>query len=902
MIRLFYVLLGFIGLIVVLLMVLEQDLPDVDSLKDVQMQVPLQIFTSDHKLIAEYGQMHRIPVTLDQVPPQLVNAIIATEDKRYWDHSGIDVLGLGRAAVELALTGRKSQGGSTITMQVARNFFLSRKKTYIRKLREILLALRINHELDKHKILELYINKVYLGYRSYGFAAAARVYYGKSLNQLTLPELAVLAGLPKAPSAINPIVNPKGALERRNLVLKNMYEQKYIDQATYEQAIKTPLTASFHNLPVQIDAPYVGEMVRDAMVQQYGEDAYAKGLVITTTIDSRDQLAANNSLRAALLNYDIRHGYRGPVTHWDPSDQSDWQKKLSNMPTVGDLMPAVILSVGDQQATAMTRPGDQVTIPWQGIKWAGKALVKGWKGPAPTSAGQVMQVGDVVYLNHLSGSNWALSEIPQIQGALVSLNPTNGAIQAVVGGFDFHYSKFNRATDALRQPGSSFKPFIYSAALEKGYTLASLINDAPIVSDSSAAGIWRPQNDERKFGGPTRLRVGLAMSLNLVSIRLLQAIGTSYAIDYIQKLGFDPQALPDNLTLALGTGDLTPMQATAGFAIFANGGYKVAPYFIQQVVDNDNKVIFQATPLQACDTCTDSADTPNADQNNTSTLAPRVITPQNAYLITSAMQSVIQFGTGHYAKALGRSDLAGKTGTSNDLRDTWFAGFNSDIVTVCWVGYDQPQSTHEHGAQAALPMWMDYMRQALAGKPEHTMPEPPGIVSVKIDPKTGLRARPGQHDAIFEIFRKDNVPTAIAPLAAANENDVLTATEAPTTAAAPSLPAPAATPVPTETAPAAPTAPATTTPEPATPTAPATTVPPTAPAAPAATPSAPVTDATPTVTVPAPAATPTPATPTPGTPVTSATPVAPSTPATTPPVNNNSDPDKKDSDSSQPLF
>lgn len=786
--RLFYTLLLLAGLFALLLIILEQDLPDVATLTDFKIQVPLRVYTSDHKLLAEYGAMRRSPIELRDVPPQLLDAIIATEDKRYWEHSGIDILGLGRAAVQLVITGRKTQGGSTITMQVARNFFLSSKKTYIRKIREILLAMKIDHELDKHTILGLYVNKVYLGYRAYGFSAAANLYYGKPLNQLTLAQLAMLAGLPKAPSSINPLVNPVAAKERRSHVLLNMYEQHYITKEQYDQASSEPLNASYHALSIGVDAPYIGEMVRDAIVKQYGEEAYTKGIEVITTINSRQQLAANKAVRNAILNYSIRHGYAGPITNI--SDPSLWLSHINHMSTVGGLMPAVITGVSDQSATALIQGGNSITIPWQGIQWAGAMLTNGWRGPTPANAGQVIKVGDVVYLNHnTTNDQWSLSQLPRIQAALVALNPVNGGITALVGGFDFHQSKFNRATDALRQPGSGFKPFIYSAALNKGFTLASIVNDAPIVANSqSEAGVWRPQNDSRTFGGPTRLRVALAKSLNLVSIRLLQMVGLSYTIDYINNMGFDQQPLPHELTLALGVNDITPLQMAAGLATFANSGYQVKPYFIDSIIDanNNNKILFQANPTVACETCVDNDPAPATPPANTSAptatknmptpvYATRVITPDNAYQITSAMQSVIQDGTGRAAKVLGRHDLAGKTGSTQDLRDAWFSGFNSDIVTVTWLGFDQPQSTHEHGAQGALPMWIDFMRQALANSPEHTMPRPANIVTVKIDPVTGLLARPGQSNAIFEIFPQDLVPKMHAPAQNSNQNDLLTA-------------------------------------------------------------------------------------------------------------------------------
>lgn len=779
--KLFYALFILVGCFAVLLVYLEQDLPNVESLKNTQLQVPLRIYTADHRLLAEFGEKRRIPIELKDTPPLLINALIATEDKRFWEHGGIDILGLGRAAIQLAITGEKTQGGSTITMQVARNFFLSSKKSYIRKLREILLALKIDHELTKEQILYLYINKVYLGHRAYGFGAASMIYFGKPLKELNLSEIAVLAGLPKAPSTINPITNPERAEDRRNHVLLNMYEQNYISKAQYDTALKTKLRAEYHAAPLWIDAPYAAEMVRDAMVQQYGDDAYTKGLIVTTTLDSRLQLAANKALRTALLAYTQRHGYRGPIKNIGTPDSADSAvDEIRDLPIVNGLAPAVIMSVDTDSATAILYNRQNVSLPWTGLVWAGKALGKGWKGPAPKTASEILKVGDVVYLNQ-TNSGWELSQIPEVQGGLVSLNPMTGAINAVVGGFSFGQSKFNRVTDAMRQPGSGFKPFIYSAALAKGFTLASVINNAPIVTSDSSdeAGIWRPQNDDLRFSGPTRLREALAKSYNLVSIRLLQAVGVPFTVDYIKKMGFDPQALPENLTLALGTGDITPMQMAIGYATFANGGYSIKPYFIQSVVssEEDNKVLFQAQPQIACATCDDSS----IDNNNNNaannqggpSYAPRVISAQNAYLIASALQTVIQEGTGKSAKVLGRSDLSGKTGTTNDLKDNWFSGFNRDVLAICWVGFDQPRSTYEHGAQAALPMWIDFMRQTLAGQPEHAVPRPAGIVNMKIDPNTGLRARPGQANAMFEIFMEGSAPTQIAPPSAGGSQNAL---------------------------------------------------------------------------------------------------------------------------------
>jgi penicillin-binding protein 1A len=612
-------------------------LPDVSVLNDVTLQVPLRVYSADGKLIAEYGSKRRAPVSINQVPKQLIQAIIATEDARFYSHPGVDLIGIVRAAIAVISSGHKVQGASTITMQVARNFYLSPKKTYSRKIKEILLAIKIDKELSKDKILELYLNKVYFGSRAYGVSAAAHVYYGKSLNELTLPELAMIAGLPQAPSRNNPLNDPEAALMRRNHVLKRMLDVGYIDKKTYEAAIKAPITTHYHQDRVQLDAPYVAEMVRAAMVMMYGPRAYDSGLNVYTTISSELQNDATDALQSGLVAYSVRHGMRR-------------------------------------------------------------------------------------------------SAIPKVQGAIVVLNPENGAVLALNGGYDFEYSAFNRALQAERQPGSSFKPFLYSAALAKGFTLATTINDAPImVRDSGENSWWRPENDDDQFYGPTRLRVALAESRNLVSIRLLSEIGIPYALDYIQRFGFDSNELPHTLSLALGSGVITPMQLAEGYAVFANGGHQVTPYFINKIVDENGKVIYQAKPK----------------------LGEQVITQQNAYLMTQAMKSVIQNGTAEGAKILNRHDLAGKTGTTNNQIDAWFSGFNSNVLATVWVGFDNSQtSLHEYGAQVALPIWINFMKNALANQPEATMPEPAGIVTARINPKTGLLASSREKNAIFEIFQK----------------------------------------------------------------------------------------------------------------------------------------------------
>ncbi len=741
---------------------LSAQLPDVNALNTVQYQVPLRVYTQEGLLIAEYGEKRRIPVALNQIPPLLVNAFIATEDERFWDHPGVDPKGLMRAGFYLVTTGKKVQGGSTITMQVARNFFLDNKKTFSRKFKEILLALKINNTLDKNKILELYLNKIYLGNRAYGVAAAAQVYYGETLSQLTLPQMAVIAGLPKAPSTLNPLVDPKAALDRRNHVLQRMYEQHYINQSQYDAAITAPITdAKYHGPSIQVDAPYLAEMVRNTLVALYGNDAYTDGFQVYTTIFAKDQRVANKALRNNLLAYDERHGYRGPEQHFKgsstPQQIGVWQKALTQMPIINGLQPAVVVRVDTQTFSAVLAQGQPVTVPWTGMSWAKPYRDSKYPGPSPKTAGNIVKVGDVIRLEHV-GSAWQLSQIPEAQAAIVALDPKNGAIRALTGGFDFSSSNFNRVTQAQRQTGSSFKPYIYTAALAKGDTLATVINDAPLViNDPSLDTLWRPQNDTHEFYGPTRLRWALTKSQNLVSIRLLRNIGLPYAIDYLTHFGFNPDTLPHGLSLALGTANVTPLEQARGYAVFANGGYRINPYFIEQISDSQQHILFQANPQVACEPCILGQPAPAAIADH---LAPQAVDPQDAYLMNSALQDVIRQGTGQSAKVLERSDLAGKTGTTQDQNDAWFAGFNADLVTVAWVGFDSPRSLYEFGAEAALPIWIDFMGQILDGQPEHTMPQPPGIVRIRIDKNTGLPASADDPNSMFEVFREGALPSA----------------------------------------------------------------------------------------------------------------------------------------------
>lgn len=735
---------------------IEYQLPDIDELNTIQLQSPLQVFTQDGKLIASYGEKRRIPIPFDHIPKTLIDAVLATEDQRYFMHSGIDVPGLMRAAIQLVLTGRKTQGGSTITMQVARTFYLSRHKTFGRKLREILLALKIDHKLSKQKILELYLNQIFFGNRAYGVAAAAEIYYGKLLNQLTLDQYAMLAGLPKAPSSLNPLANPEAAKKRRDHVLLRMLEMHDIDEKTYQAAIATPLNAQYHNLRTEVTAPYAAELVRQQVEQMYGDSVYTDGIKIYTTLDSRLQNAANQAVFRHLLAYDQRHGYRGPSDNLgmpDLTTMEKWEKILKSIPVINHLQPAAVIDMTKKTITVLRANGTMMTIPWTGLSWARKQINENYLGRLPKKASDIAKLGDVIRIMP-TPEGWRLAQLPKAEAGLVVLNPVNGEILALVGGFDFQTSRFNRITSAERQPGSSFKPFIYSAAFDKGYTLATIINDAPIVIENPTDNsVWRPQNNERQFNGPTRLREALIHSLNLVSIRLLELIGVHYAVDYIQRFGFSSSQIPPELSIALGTPLVTPLQMATGYAVFANTGFKVVPFAIDHIQNVNGHVIYQARPLVACPHC--SANELHRDNTH----APRVISAQNAFLVTSALHDVIQHGTGREARSLQRNDLAGKTGTTQNQVDAWFVGYNPELVAVAWVGFDQPRSLHEFGAQAALPMWMDFMQTALKNYPDHPIEQPPGIVSVRIDPITGKRTSANNPLAMFEYFMAPYVPS-----------------------------------------------------------------------------------------------------------------------------------------------
>jgi penicillin-binding protein 1A len=725
-------------------------LPDVNELKSVQMQVPLRIYTSDQKLMAEFGEKRRIPLTYDQFPPQMIQAILAAEDDRFFEHPGVDYQGILRAVFELVRTGHKSQGGSTITMQVARNFFLSPEKSFMRKINEIVLSFKIEHELTKEEILALYMNKIFLGHRSYGFAAAAQTYFGRSIDQLTVDEFAILAGLPKAPSNLNPITNSEAAKNRRDYVLRRMAELNYINEEEKLQAQARPVESKLHNATIEANGDYISEMIRQWALEKFGDTALEQGLNIITTLRSDLQSQAQKAVNMGVLSYERRHGYRGPVAVLSASEQQQWPHIVKDVVQPDDLYLALVTAWDDKnkQATAKLLDGSKITLDSKATEWA-----KTFKEPQRKS---YLQVGDVIYVDKQT-DNWRLAQLPKVQAALVSIDSKTGSVLALSGGYDFARNQFNRAVQARRQPGSSFKPFLYAAAIDKGYTPATLINDAPITQyDEFSEDYWRPENYTGKFGGPTRMRTALTHSLNLVSIRILQDIGIDYFLDYLRKLGVETKEMEAirNLSIALGTASVNVLEHTGHYSIFANGGYKITPYFIAKVIDPKGNVVFEQPVKPMCESdCSDQT-------------SPRVLSPKTHYLITSMMQDVVRTGTATGALVLKRNDLAGKTGTTNDVKDTWFVGFNPDIVTGVWMGFDQPTSLgkRESGGSSALPIWVDYMRLALKEKPDLGLyAKPKGIVTRRIDATTGELLPDGQAGGITEVFDQDNLPASSAP-------------------------------------------------------------------------------------------------------------------------------------------
>ncbi len=793
-----------IGSIYGLYKFIEPQLPDVATLKDVRLQTPMQVYSADNQLIAQYGEKRRIPLTLQQVPPLMVKAFVATEDSRFYEHHGVDPVGIFRAVSIAMMSGHASQGASTITQQLARNFFLSPERTLVRKIKEAFLAIRIEQTMNKDEILELYLNKIYLGYRAYGIGAAAQVYFGKTVDQLSLSEMAMIAGLPKAPSTFNPLYSQDRALLRRNTVLARMLDQHYISQAEYDDARSTPLEAHYHAPEIAFSAPWLTEMVRQEMLKRYGENAYTDGFKVYTTIISKLQLGAQKSLQDNVIGYDMRHGYRGATSVlWQRGEpawlNADIVKKLGTLPVYGPLQPAVVTASNSDSAQAMLRNHSQVSIGLAGVRWARPFRSDTIQGSTPRAVNQVLQPGQQIWVRKVD-NDWWLAQVPDVNSSLVSLDPQNGAVLALVGGFDFNLSKFNRATQAVRQVGSNIKPFLYTAAMDKGLTLASILNDAPISRwDAGAGSDWRPKNSPNVYAGPIRLRQGLGESKNVVMVRAMRAMGVDYAAEYLQRFGFPAQSIVRTESLALGAASFTPMQVVRGYSVIANGGFLIEPWFIRRIEDEQGRTLFEETPKIACVSCNlpviygelqknvalneESVENvavsehggvlpqPYLEQvsghqpQSSQQYAPHVIGTPLSFLTKSAMNSNIfgepgWMGTGwRAARDLKRNDIGGKTGTTNSSKDAWFSGYGPGVVTSVWIGFDDHRrdlgrttasgaikdqiSGYEGGAKTAQPAWDDYMQVALDGVPVQPLTPPDGIVTVTIDRASGKLARGG---------------------------------------------------------------------------------------------------------------------------------------------------------------
>ncbi|MDP5040959.1 MAG: PBP1A family penicillin-binding protein [Paraglaciecola sp.] len=832
-----------LGLVAGTYFYIKADLPSIEVLKDVRLQTPMRIYTQDGKLISQYGVKRRIPLVLSEVPPQLIHAVIATEDSRFYQHPGIDPIGMMRALVNLVLTGEKGQGGSTLTMQLARDFFLTRDKTYIRKIREIIIAWHMEQLLSKDEILELYLNKVELGHRAFGFGAAAQVYYGKTVNELNLAQIATIAGLPQAPSVLNPISRPDRAIVRRRIVLMRMLDEGYISQAEFESANNAPITAKKHGAEIELDAPYLADQIYNEMIALYGKDeAETGGYQVYATVPSDLQIAAQKALRRNLHDYDERHGYRGPlqqlwVSGTETSLKSEvkaanehsnaWSEQqmlelLNNYPTYETLHAAIVTKVNAQDITVFDKNGQYRTIDWEGLDWARPFINDNKQGPDPKLASDIVQAGALILIRQREDdAHWQIAQYPQASSAIVALNPHNGAVQSVVGGYSFYQSQFNRATQAKRQVGSNIKPFIYSAALDHSYTLASIINDAPITQWEAGTGTaWRPENSPAEYDGPIRLRVALTKSKNVVSVRLVRALGLDTVRRHLTRFGFSLGDIPNDETVSLGSGSHTPLEIVTAMATIANGGFLIQPYFIQRIEDDYGKKLWEANPAYACDPCEIAAVKEERDlsqslsdadieallaaelsgktNNSPKDLppkrqAPRVISAENAYLVAEMMRSAVQIngswdnrGTGwRTALLLRRDDVAGKTGTTNDVRDTWFSGFTPDLVATTWVGFDDsnrrlgrasrnqnlvnknPQKFNyignamaetESGAVAAQPAWIRFMQIALNGVTEHQLPMPTDLVTVRIDKNSGKLTNRTDKTSMFEYFVEGSQP------------------------------------------------------------------------------------------------------------------------------------------------
>ncbi len=781
---------------------LSTKLPSRESYSNIRLENPLRIFTRDGKLLAEFGSRRSDPIKYEDIPPLVVQALIASEDKRFYEHGGVDSLGLLRSVVGI-ITGRDWGGGSTLTMQVTKNFFFQGESAYSRKFKEILLALKMERELTKEEILELYFNRTFFGISAYGIKAAARQYYDKEVQDLVLEEVATLIGLLPRPNAYNPLQSRELAKGERSRVLIRMRDQSYITEDEFELAMNSPQSAHRYGRQPELSAPYLAELVRQDMMNRFGELALTDSYEVITTIDSTMQIAANAALEQGLESYDQRHGYRGPEAHFE-SQPELWEVELDDITTIAGQIPAVVTAVTEQNVEVLMKGGEILKLNWEGLRWAKRFITPSSWGSTPRNAAEILRTGDQVRVMKNIEGNWQLGQIPAVNGALVSMDPDNGALLALTGGYDFSHSSFNRATQARRQPGSNIKPFLYSAALDNGYTAASLINDAPLPRSD-----YRPSNFEGSFMGPIRLKYALAQSKNLVSLRLYDTLGADVVLPYFSKFGFKQEEFPRNdLTIAIGSHVMYPLEVVTGYSVFANGGYKVEPWYIQRITNFNDGVVFEAHPATVCEDCEvkalDSANaaleaqaalasssqtltnqttvtsTNNETANtkasaaenplllteidtdtNSLPLAPRVLDARTAYLMNSILRSVITDGSGRpISRALNRQDLGGKTGTTNDNNDLWFSGFNKEIVTTVYVGYDEPEGLgrSEQAATVALPIWLKYMEKVLQNRPESTMPQPDGIVTVRINPETGLRANPDDPEAIFEVFKEETVP------------------------------------------------------------------------------------------------------------------------------------------------
>ncbi len=804
------------------------DLPDVTKINNIELQIPLKVYSADGKLISQYGEKRRIPLTVEQIPQDMRNAFLAIEDSRFYQHPGIDPIGIVRAAINLIVTGKRSQGASTITQQVARNYFLTPERTFVRKIREVFLALKIEQVLSKDQILLLYLNKIPLGHRSFGVGAAAQVYYGKEVQDLTLAQIAVIAGLPKAPSTLNPIRSPKRSKARRHLVLGRMLDLQFITQQQYDEADNAPTTGKRHGAQIELHAPYLGEMVRAHMVAKYGREvAYSKGFHVYTTVPSHLQLAAQRAVNINITNYDKRHGYRGPEQQWwgkapkqssaflaindtlptNPLTTDQIIEQLSKIKRIKKLTPAIVTHLTEQEFTALLASGESVTVKWQEMKWARAFIDDDHQGQAPKLASDIVSLGSLVRVEP-QGDLWLLGQLPQVSSAFISLRPIDGAMKAIVGGYDFATSQYNRVTQAKRQIGSNIKPFIYSYALTQGYTLASIINDVPITQWDKSQGLaWRPKNSPAIYNGPTRLRLGLAQSKNVMSVKLIQKVGVRGSIDHIAKFGFAKKDLPYAQSLALGVASVTPLSVARAYATFANGGYLITPYYIDHITDRSGLTLFRATPKVACDECQNALAKSESLANDLGNndvlqpfssqvtefdmhekcflpkerLAPRIISPHNAFLVSEMLRSVI-LGGGDWSKGTGwvgtswrirntikRKDMGGKTGTTNSSKDTWFTGVTPNLVATSWVGFDNASRdlgrvyTNKNfgkkqikgrasGAKTALPAWVYFMNIALEEHPEARISLPRGIKTVRIDRATGLLTPKIDHTSLFEYF------------------------------------------------------------------------------------------------------------------------------------------------------